>query len=73
MLGKDNILLRGEMEMNDSISLNLGQRLVQIDDKVLGLCDGVTITVSEATPEEIIELKNAPVIQLVKPKKGELP
>ena len=61
------------MQINVSISLNLGQRLLQVGDKVLGLCDGVTITISEATPEEIIELKNASVIRLVKPKKEEMP
>ncbi len=61
------------MQTNASISLNLGQRLVQVGDKVLGLCDGVTITVTEATPEELTELMNAPVIQVVKPKKEELP
>ena len=56
-----------------SISLNLGPRLVQVSDKVLGLCDGVTITVSEATPDELFELKNAPTIELVRPKRQELP
>ena len=61
------------MQINVSISLNLGPRLVQVGDKVLGLCDGVTITVGEATPEELIELKNAPVIELVKPSREEPP
>lgn len=59
------------MEINVSVSLNLGPRLIQVDDKVLGSCDGVTITVSEATPEELIQLKNAQVIKLVKPLKEE--
>lgn len=59
------------MQINVSIHLNLGKRLVQVGDKVLGACDGVTITVAEATPEELIELKNAPVIQLVKPSQEE--
>ena len=61
------------MQINVSIHLNLGKRLVQVGDKVLGACDGVTITVAEATPEELIELKNAPVIQLVKPSQEEPP
>ncbi|GAI94026.1 unnamed protein product [marine sediment metagenome] len=45
-------------------------RLVQVGDKVLGSCDGVTINVAEATPEELIELKNAQVIKLVQPPQG---
>lgn len=59
------------MEINVSVPLNLGQRLVQVGDKVLGFCDGVTITVGKATPEELIELKNAQVIKLVQPPQGE--
>lgn len=59
------------MQINVSISLNLGKRLVRVGDKVLGSCDGVTIEISEATPEELIELKNAPVIELVKPSREE--
>ena len=56
------------MEINVSVSLNLdlGPRLIQVGDKVLGYCDGVIINVAEATPEELIELKNAQVIKLVK-------
>ena len=61
------------MEINMSISLNLGSRLIQVSDRLLGLCDHVTITFTEATPEELIELKNATVIDLVKPKREELP
>lgn len=61
------------MQINVSISLNLGPRLIQVGGKVLGLCDGVTITVTEATPEELIKLKNATMIELVKPKREELP
>jgi len=59
------------MEINVSISLNLGPRLIQVGDKVLGSCDGVTINVAEATPEELIELRNAQIIKLVKPTKKE--
>jgi len=59
------------MKVNVSVSLNLdlGPRLVQVGDKVLGSCGGVTINVAEATPEELIELKNAQVIKLVKSTK----
>ena len=61
------------MQINVSISLNLGPRLIQVGGKVLGLCNGVTITVTEATPEELTELMNATVIELVKPKPEEMP
>lgn len=60
------------MQINVSIHLNLGPRLVRIGDKVLGQCDGVPIAVSLATPEELIKLKNADVIELVKPHRAEL-
>ncbi|MBA7702104.1 hypothetical protein ES703_110859 [subsurface metagenome] len=60
------------MQINVSINLNLGPRLVRVGDKVLGACVGVTIAVTEATPEELIKLKNADVIELVKPHRAEL-
>ena len=59
------------MEIYVSISLNLGPRLIQLGDKVLGPCDGVTINIAEATPEELIQLRDAPVIKLVQPPQGE--
>ena len=62
---------RVKVEIYVSGSLSLGQRLVQVGDKVLGSCDGVTLTFAEATPEELIELKNAQVIKLVQPPQGE--
>jgi len=55
-----------------TLNINLGPRLVRVGDKVLGACDGVTIVVTEATPEELVKLKNADVIELVKPHKAEL-
>ena len=55
-----------------SLNLNLGKRLIQVGDKVLGVCDGVTISVTEATPEEVIELQKAQEIRLVKPNREEL-
>ncbi|HUV55790.1 MAG TPA: hypothetical protein VMV84_01025 [Dehalococcoidales bacterium] len=55
------------MGINVSVSLNLGPRLIQLGDKTLGSCDNVAINIAEATPEELIELKNAQVIKLVKP------
>lgn len=60
------------VRINVSLNLNLGRRLVEVGDKVLGVCDGVTIVVTQATPEEVIELQNAQVIKLVKPDREEL-
>lgn len=60
------------VHINVSLNLNLGKRLVEVGDKVLGVCDGVTIVVTQATPEEVIELQNAQVIKLVKPNREEL-
>lgn len=54
-----------------SLNLNLGKRLVQVGDKVLGVCDGVTINVTEATPEDLIKLQEAPEIRLIKPHRAE--
>jgi hypothetical protein len=61
------------VKINVSISLNLGPRLLRVGDKVLALCEGVSITVIEATAEELSELVKAPVIELVKPKPEEMP
>ena len=60
------------MQINVSLNLHLGPRLIRIGDKVLGQCDGLTISVTEATPEELIKLKNADVIELVKVHQAEL-
>jgi len=54
-----------------STHLNLGRRLVQVGDKVLGACDGVTVNIAEATPEELVALQKAPIIKLVKPEEEE--
>ena len=61
------------MQINVSIHLNLGRRLIRVGDKVLGACDGVVIQITAATPEELIELKNAQVIELVKLSREEPP
>jgi len=58
--------------INVTLNLNLGRRLIRVGDKVLGQCDGVTISVSEVTPEELMKLMSADVIELVKPHKAEL-
>ena len=54
-----------------SVSLNLGERQIWVGDKVIGVCDGLTIEVEAATPEELITLKNAPEIRLIKPSRAE--
>lgn len=59
------------MHISVSLTLNLGKRLIQVGDKVLGVCDGVTISVTEATPEEVIKLQKAPEIRLIKPNRAE--
>lgn len=50
-----------------SMYLNLGKRIIQVGDKALGVCDNVSITVEEATLDELIELQNAHEIKLVRP------
>ena len=59
------------MEISVTLKVSLGKRLVQVGDKVLGACDGVTLEIEQATPEEIIALRNAPVISLVRPNRAE--
>lgn len=61
------------MLINVSLSLHLGKRQIQVGKKVLGVCDDVTISVMQATPEELIELQKAPEIKLVKPSREEGP
>jgi len=61
------------MMIKVSLSLNLGKRLILVGDKALGLCDGVIINVEQATPEELITLKNAQEIKLIKPSREEPP
>jgi len=58
--------------INVSLSIHLGERLVQVGDKVLGVCDDLIINVKQATPEEVITLKDAPEIKLIKPSREEL-
>jgi len=58
--------------INVSLSIHLGERLVQVGDKVLGVCDDLIINVKEATPEEVITLKDAPEIKLIKPSREKL-
>ena len=54
-----------------SVSLNLGERQIWVGDKVIGSCDGLILEIESATPEELITLKNAPEIILIKPSRAE--
>jgi len=51
-----------------NFKLNLGPRIVWVGDEPIGECDGLTILIEEATPEEIEKLKEAEEIRLVKRK-----
>jgi len=58
--------------INVRLSIHLGERLLQVGDKVLGVCDDLIINVKQATPEEVMTLKNAAEIKLIKPSREEL-
>jgi len=58
--------------INVSLSIHLGERLVHVGDKVLGVCDDLIIIVKQATAEEVITLKDAPEIKLIKPSREKL-
>ena len=49
-----------------NVNVNLGPRMVMVDDKKLGDADSFTIEVREATVEELEKLKSANEIRLVK-------
>ena len=55
------------INVNVSLVLSLGKRLVAIGDRVVGECEEIIINVAEAKPEEVIELMKAPVVKLLKP------
>lgn len=59
------------MMIKVSLSIHLGKRQIWVGDKVLGACDELIINVEEATPEELITLKNAREIKLIKPSRAE--
>lgn len=50
----------------ESISLDLGPRVVCIGKRALGVCNEVAITVDVFTPEYLTELQNTPAISLRK-------
>ena len=50
--------------------LRLGPRGVMIEGKLVGTCDGMSLTIAEATDEEIQALEGAPVIGLVRMARG---
>ncbi|MBW2675071.1 MAG: hypothetical protein JRD89_16950 [Deltaproteobacteria bacterium] len=57
--------MREEQEGNE---LRLGPRLVMVGGKLVGTCDDLSLTIAEATKEEIEELRGADAIRLVKPR-----
>lgn len=50
--------------------LRLGPRLLIVKGKPLGTCDGLSLTIAEATEQEIEELQSANEISMVKMAKG---
>ncbi|KKM22445.1 hypothetical protein LCGC14_1625280 [marine sediment metagenome] len=50
--------------------LRLGPRGIMVGGKLVGTCDGMSITVAEAGEEEIQALEGAPVIGLVRMARG---
>lgn len=57
--------MREEQKGNE---LRLGPRLVMVSGKLVGTCDDLSLTIAEATDEEIEELRGADAIRLVKPR-----
>jgi len=49
-----------------NFKLNLGSRIIWVGDEPIGECDGLTILIEEATPEEVEKLKEAEEIRLVR-------
>ena len=49
-----------------NLNVDLGPRLLVVGGETLGTCDNMTITIAEATPEELEKLKSANEIRLVK-------
>lgn len=50
--------------------LRLGTRGVAVDGKLMGTCDELTLSIGEATEEEMRDLQEAQTISLVKMVKG---
>ena len=69
MSSKDII---GPVNKVTNIVVNLGPRIIMAGGEVLGTSDNISIEVAESTEEELEKLKNADVIELVKPHKAEL-
>ena len=50
--------------------LRLGSRGITVEDKLVGTCDELTLSIGEATEEEMKRLQEAYVIGLVRIQKG---
>ena len=59
-----------KVELDNLKSLTLGPRLIMAGSKAIGTCDGLTLSIAEASDEEIKELEKAPVISLARIAKG---
>lgn len=46
--------------------LNLGPRMIVVRGRVIGTCDALSLTIAEATDEEIEELRSADEVSLVR-------
>lgn len=55
-------------DVQEGSELRLGPRLVMVSGKLVGTCDDLSLTIGEATKEEIEELRGADAIRLVKPR-----
>lgn len=49
-----------------NLKVDLGPRLLVVGGETLGTCDNMSITIDEATEEELEKLKSAYEIRLVK-------
>ena len=50
--------------------LSLGPRGITVGGKLIGTCDGLSLTIAEATDKEIEEMESAPAIGLVRMARG---
>ena len=59
-----------EMPTSKTQLLRLGSRGITIENKLVGTCDELTLSIGEATEEEMERLQEAHVIGLVRIQKG---
>jgi len=59
-----------ELRPPKSSMLRLGSRGVSVDGQLIGTCDELSLSIGEASPEEIKRLENAEAIVLVRIRRG---